>query len=153
MNFKSFLLILITCAYNLCSVAIHFLLFFTSIGTIIASFTLSLHFFLIIWKISYFSKKTWFYNFMDFPPLSCLYLVSIFKCVNIFNINVHSFLYDCVFCYFLRNLSIFLLSLVSAVMDSSTFPSSVTGQIFRFLKFFCFVQFSFHILNHLFSFK
>ena len=34
-------------------------------------------------------KKIWFYNFVYFPPFSGVYFVSLFKCVNIYNINVH----------------------------------------------------------------
>ena len=92
MNFKFYRLIMTTCAYNPCSVAIHFMLFFTSVGILIASFALSLQFFIKSSGKTRLFEIIFFYNFVDCHPLICIYFVSIFKSVNIFNINFYCFL-------------------------------------------------------------
>ena len=106
MNFKSFRHILTICAYSPCSTSICLMLFFTSIGILISSFSLSLYFFIKSpGKVSDYFKKLLFYNFVYYPRLSCIYFVSLFKCVNIFNINVHC-LFICLLLLFKINFRI-----------------------------------------------
>ena len=91
MNFKYFRHSLTTCAYNPCSIAIFLMLFFNLKWCIMSFICIILTFFKykIIWKSFIFLLKIWFYNFVDCPPLSCIYFVSLLNCVNIFNINFH----------------------------------------------------------------
>ena len=84
-NFKSFQRSMTTCAYNACSIAINFMLFLNSSGTHWSSFALSLHFFIKLSGKTRSFEISFFYNFVDCPPWSCIYFVS-FSNVLIFSI-------------------------------------------------------------------
>ena len=114
---------------------------------------LILTFFLIIWENIRFSETILFYNFIDFSPLSCIYFVSPFKCVNIFNINVDCFL----IWFFLRTFEDQFPSCCKTWILKwwlhQHLPLQLSPKWQFWIYLWCFGQFSFHILNHMFSFK
>ena len=120
-----------------------------------ASFALSLHIFIgLSRKMSVSLKKILLYNYVDSPPYFCTHFVSLFNCVDIFNINVH-FL-------FVRFVLLFIFTIILHFIASLGFCSDVFiilwlvshRQIVSIWCFFkCSSQFTFQILNPLVSIK
>ena len=63
------------------------------------------------------SLKNWLYNYVDSPPYFCTHFVSLFNCVDIFNINVH-FL-------FVRFVLLFIFTIILHFIASLGFCSDV----------------------------
>ena len=129
------------------------MIFFISIGILIASFELSLRFSIkSSGKVLYFSKQFWLYNFVYCPPLSCIYFVPLFKCVNIFNINVHChFICLCLSLFF--NINLHGIASLRFCSDGFIKTPQPPPNCQYLRVFWCFSQSSLYILNHIFPFK
>ena len=108
MNFKYFQRSLTTCAYNPCSIAILFMVFYTlkwhKLSFIWIIITL-LH--KIIWEYFRLFEISFFYNLIYCPPLYWIWFHYYFICVNLININFHCLFIWLCFLYFWRWLIFF----------------------------------------------
>ena len=144
MNFKSFRRILTTCAYNPCSISIRFKLSLTSICILIASFVLSLQFFIkSSGKVSDFFKNYGYitsYIFLHWV----IYTMFLFSNVLIFPISM--FIYSDMILFFVTNKD--KLGWIHHHLPLQLPPSYQFWIYFRWFN-----HFSFHIINYIFSFK